>query len=70
MENKSYLIVGFTDKTKCANLYQFYKRKSNAINRIEKMKKSGCYQSIILREEISYTDCDVEISKPILVIEL
>ena len=69
MEIKSYVIVGFTDKTKCANLCQFYKRKSNAISRIEKMKKSGCYQMIILREEIKYTDCDVEISNPILIIE-
>ena len=70
MENKSYLIVGFTDKTKCANLHQFYKRKANALNRIEKMKKSGCYQVIILREEITYTDCGVEASRPILIIEL
>ena len=69
MKIKSYLIVGFTDKTKCANLYQFYKRKANAINRIEKMKNSGCYQRITLREEIKFTDCDVEISKPILIIE-
>lgn len=70
MESKSYLIVGFTDKAKSANLYQFYKRKANALNRIEKMKKSGCYQVIILREEITYTDCGVEASSPILIIEL
>ena len=70
LEIKSYAIFGFTDKTKCANLYQFYKRKSNALNRIEKMKKSGCYQMIILREEIKYTSCGVETSNPILIIEL
>ena len=69
MEIKSYLIVGFTDKTKCANLYQFYNRKANALARIDKMKKSGCYQMIILREEVKYTNCGVETSNPILVIE-
>ena len=70
MEIKNYLIVGFTDKTKSANLCQFYKRKANALARIEKMKKSGCYQMIILWEEISYTDSDVKTSNPILIIEL
>lgn len=70
MKVKSYLIVGFIDKTKGANLCQVYKRKANALNRIEKMKKSGCYQMIILREEIRYTDCDVETSTPILIVEL
>ena len=70
MEIKNYLIVGFTDKTNSANLCQFYKRKANALARIEKMKKSGCYQMIILWEEISYTDSDVKTSNPILIIEL
>lgn len=69
MQIKSYAIFGFTDKAKCANLCQFYKRKANAIARIEKMKKSGCYQMIILREEIKHTGCGVETSNPILIIE-
>ena len=69
MQIKSYTIFGFTDKTKCANLCQFYKRKANALGRIEKMKKSGCYQMIILREEINHTDCGVETSNPILIVE-
>ena len=70
MHIKTYAILGFTDKKKCANLCQFYKRKTNALARIEKMKKSGCYQMIILREEVKYTDCGVETSNPILTIEL
>ena len=70
MEIKNYLVVGFTDKTKCATIHQLYKRKGNALNRIEKMKKSGCYQIIMLREEIKYTDCGVETSTPILTVEL
>lgn len=66
---KSYLIVGFTDKTKMADFEKEYKRKCNAMKKIDKMKVSGLYQCIVLREEITYKDCGVEVSRPILKIE-
>lgn len=66
---KSYLIVGFTDKNKMADFEKAYKRKGNAMKKIEKMKLSKVYQCIVLREEIKYTDCGVETSTPILKVE-
>lgn len=63
---KSYLIVGFTDKNKMANYEKSYIRKGNALKRIEKMKLSKLFECIMLREEIVYDDCGVEISTPIL----
>ena len=66
---KSYLIVGFTDKNKKADFEKAYKRKGNAMKKIEKMKLSKIYQCIVLREEIKYTDCSVETSTPILIVE-
>ena len=51
-----------------ANFYKSYIKKGNAINKIKKMKNSGIYQCIVLREEIAYTDCGVETSHPILII--
>lgn len=66
---KSYLIVGFTDKNKMVDFEKSYAKKKNALNRIEKMMTSGLYQCIVLREEIKYTDCGVEVSRPILKIE-
>lgn len=65
---KHFLIVGFSDKNKMADFYKSYSKKRNAINKIETMKKSGVYQCIVLREEIIYTDCGVETSHPILII--
>lgn len=65
---KSFLIVGFSDKNKMANFYKSYIKKGNAINKIKKMKNSGIYQCIVLREEIAYTNCGVETSHPILII--
>ena len=65
---KSFLIVGFSDKNKMANFYKSYIKKGNAINKIKKMKNSGIYQCIVLREEIAYTGCGVETSHPILII--
>ena len=65
---KSFLIVGFSDKNKMADFYKYYAKRGNALNKIEKMKVSGIYQCIVLREEIAYTDCGVETSHPILII--
>lgn len=65
---KSFLIVGFTDKNKKADYWKQYIKRGNALNKIEKMKASGIYQCIVLREEIAYTDCGVETSHPILII--
>lgn len=49
-----------------ADYEKSYIRKGNALKRIEKMKLSKLFECIMLRKEIVYDDCGVEISTPIL----
>ncbi len=51
-----YLVIGFSDKTKCADFGREYVRKANAKRTMRKMSESGRYQKIVLREEKIYVD--------------
>ena len=57
MENlfiKSYLVVGFEDKTKMATLDKEFETESEARNFIDEAMKSKNYEVMILREEEKY----------------
>lgn len=51
-----YLVIGFSDKTKCADFDREYIRKGNAKRTMRRMSESGRYQKIVLREEKIYVD--------------
>lgn len=51
-----YLLIGFSDKTKCAGFGREYVKKGNAKRTMRRMSESGKYQKIVLREEKIYVD--------------
>lgn len=51
---KSYLVIGFEDKTKMATLDKEFETESEARNFIDEAMKSKNYEVMILREEEKY----------------
>ena len=51
---KTYLVVGFEDKTKMATLYKEFETEAEARNLIEKEMENNNFDVMILREEENY----------------
>lgn len=72
-ESISYLVIGFTDKTKMATFNRAYQTKSGAMNFIRKAIEKKKFECIVLRREEKYLKnnehLEISSSTPIKVFE-